>query len=161
MNPDLLSQLQDIQTPEEIGMWPLAWGWWVTIFLTITIIALIVTMLVRRHRLLKAKKQALNILSKAKGHNATDKVKTVHDVLKRVLLAYQERDVVAHLAGTDLATWLNKHDAKFQVNAELFLLPYQSQCDEQQAELHLQQVMLWINKAMPLKPVTFEESTHV
>jgi len=32
MNPDLLNQLHDIQLPEPIGWWPLAFTWWILIF---------------------------------------------------------------------------------------------------------------------------------
>ena len=42
MNQDLLAQLNDIQTPEPIGAWPLAWGWWVLIIASLILLFLLI-----------------------------------------------------------------------------------------------------------------------
>jgi hypothetical protein len=32
---DPLAQLRDIQLPEPVGLWPLAWGWWALLLLVV------------------------------------------------------------------------------------------------------------------------------
>lgn len=48
-NMDPLAQLKDIHLPDAVGLWPLAWGWWVLLILLV-LVALVVFLMVRRHR---------------------------------------------------------------------------------------------------------------
>lgn len=154
MNPDALAQLNDIQTPAQIGQWPLAWGWWAVIALILlTLVALIVSLVkMRKHRF--AKRQALAILKASENLEARAKVAAINNVLKRVNLAYQHRDVVAELSGEEWAKWLNRHNIKAQIEAELLQLSYQPQCNDEDAHLYFLQAQQWIKKALPLKPVS-------
>ena len=154
MNPDILSQLKDITPPEPVGHWPLAWGWWLVIVLAIATIVALIVFTIKRHRLLKAKKQALNILTTGKNLTANEKVSLVNQVLKRVNLAYQNRHDIAELSGTHWANWLNQHDKNVQIDAELLTLSYQKECSDESAQLFYLQAQLWIKKALPLKPIT-------
>ena len=153
MNPEILAQLKDIQTPEAVGIWPLAWGWWAVIILTVLAIISIIVAFVKRHRLLKAKKQALALMASYKTLDARKKVAAVNDLLKRVNLAYQNRQDIAELSGNSWADWLNQHDKNIQIDAELLTLIYQPNCTDEAADLFYLQAKQWINKALPLKPV--------
>ena len=48
-NMDPLAQLKDIHLPDAVGLWPLAWGWWVLLILLV-LIALTAFLMLRRHR---------------------------------------------------------------------------------------------------------------
>lgn len=153
MNPDALAQLKDIQTPEQIGQWPLAWGWWALMALVTLLLIALTIWLVKRHKHRFAKRQALTLLKASAGLEARAKVASINNVLKRVNLAYQERDVVAELSGKQWANWLNQHNEKAQIDAELLQLSYRPQCNEEDAHLYYLQVQQWLKKALPLKPV--------
>lgn len=156
MQPDLLSQLKDIQTPENIGNWPLAWGWWIIIAACCVLItiALITTYLFLKKR--KAKKQALKLLSQLDSEqNPIQTVQTINNVLKRVMLAYCPRDEVANLTGDKWSFWLNNIADKSgnentHINQEFMQLAYKSDCNPEQASEYLTQVQNWINKNLPL-----------
>lgn len=161
MNPDLLAQLKDIQTPEQVGQWPLAWGWWVLIVVSLILLTTLVIYLVKRHKHRFAKRQALTLLKASSGLEAKAKVASINNILKRVNLAYQDRDVVADLSGKEWATWLNQHSDKAQIDAELLQLSYQPKCNDEDAHLYYLQVQQWIKKALPLKPIAKETDAEV
>lgn len=153
MQPDLLSQLQDIQPPQDIGYWPLAWGWWLLILCTI---ALIVLLTIASYRLIqqrKAKKQALKLLKNIEATTSPiETVQHINSVLKRVMLAYCPREEVATLTGEKWAVYLNRLGHKsVPISAELTQLAYQANCSKEQAEQYLQQAKNWITKSLPLK----------
>ena len=56
MNP--LDQLADITTPNQVSIWPLAWGYWVIIVLTILCIAIVVASTMKHIKRNKEKKAA-------------------------------------------------------------------------------------------------------
>lgn len=152
MQPDLLSQLQDIQTPAQVGNWPLAWGWWAVIVLSFFIFVLIAISVYRFIKQRKAKKQALKLLNQVDPEqNPIIAVQTINSILKRVVLAYSERDLVANLNGEKWTVWLNTHGHKnAQINSEFVQLAYQENCSSEQASEYLKQSKNWINKSLPL-----------
>ena len=152
-NPALqnaLSQLHDIQTPEAITWWPLAWGWWLVIAIVLALLVFVISLVIKRYKLLKAKKQALSLLQQAKDLPATEKVKAVNTVLKRVALAYVERDNIAQLSTDEWSKWLNQFNEKTKVDADLLSLIYQRNCSEQEAKMLHTQAVNWINKVLPI-----------
>lgn len=150
MNPDLLSQLNDIQTPEPIGLWPLAWGWWALIILIVITLFLTVKLIRHRIKLLKAKKQALKLLKQTESLPALEKVTAVNQILKRSALAYLPRTEVAQLNSDAWANWLNQFNNKVQISPELLTLSYRNDCSDEQATLYYLQAQQWLNKVLPL-----------
>lgn len=55
---DPLAQLQDIVLPEQVGQWPLAYGWWILISLVLLSFVLIVVWQIKRYRARQIQKQA-------------------------------------------------------------------------------------------------------
>lgn len=161
MNPDVLAQLQDIQSPDQIGQWPLAWGWWALIVLALLTFIAVTIWLIKRHKHRFAKRQALKILQASEHLNSREKVATINTLLKRVNLAYQDRNLIAELSGKEWADWLNQHNGKVQIDAELLLLCYKPQCNDEDAHLYYLQVRQWLKKALPLKPVTRSNDAEV
>ena len=150
MNQDLLAQLNDIQTPEPIGAWPLAWGWWALIIVIVVLLFISVQLFRKRIQLLKAKKQALKLLKQADDLPALQKVSAVSQILKRAALAYLPRTEVAQLNGDTWAKWLNQHNDKVQISPELLTLSYQNSCTIEQANLYYSQALQWLKKVLPL-----------
>ena len=58
----LLAQLKDIQTPEPVSFWPLAWGWWGVIVLTLLAFTAAIWWWRKRRRFNAPRRQALNEL---------------------------------------------------------------------------------------------------
>jgi len=152
MQPDLLSQLQDIHTPEQIGNWPLAWGWWLVIILSFLFICFIGFSVYRFFKKRQAKKHALKLLNQVTpSQNPILAVQTVNNILKRVVLAYCDRDQVANLNGDKWALWLNDNGHNsVNIDQEFVLLAYQANCSAEQATEYLKQSKAWINKSLPL-----------
>lgn len=153
MQPDLLSQLQDIQPPQDIGYWPLAWGWWLLIICSIALIVLLTIVSFRFIQKRKAKKQALKLLKNIEATaSPIETVQHINSVLKRVMLAYCTREEVATLTGQKWALYLNQRGHKsVPISAEFTQLAYQADCSKEQAEQYLQQAKTWITKSLPLK----------
>lgn len=118
MNP--LEQLNDINLGEPIGIWPLAWGWWILI--TLCLFFLIGAFLVwHKNRLFNAARrdaiQELKIIEDA-GLNALEKNAAINKVLKRCTQHYFKNVSVSSLHGEKWADWLGqqlpkKHQGKF------------------------------------------------
>ncbi len=161
MNPDVLAQLKDIQTPAQVGTWPLAWGWWVVIVLSVLVLIGVIYWLVKSYQLRTARRQALELLSKFETAEPSAKAAGINQVLKRANLAYQNRESVAELSGKEWADWLNHHNEKVQISPELIDLCYRPNCSEEEAQLYYLQAQQWLKKALPLKPVKMKEASHV
>jgi len=164
MQPDFLSQLNDIQTPEQIGWWPLAWGWYAIIALALILMVIAIILLVRHIRINRAKRQALKMLNALnKSNNPRHVVSEVNNILKRVALSYTDRPQVAELSGEAWAHWLNQYaKPKFQIEKQLLSLAYAPNCKEDQAKKYLQQVTTWVSNCLPLKKKSKSEvSNHV
>ncbi|QOL24441.1 DUF4381 domain-containing protein [Thalassotalea sp. LPB0316] len=99
---DPLAQLHDIQTPEPIGSFPLAIGWYILIVLAIVAVVAItrVIWLARKRR--KQQKQAMLALAQ------TNNNQEVIEIIKWAALAYFPRQQVAKLYGHALFEFLSK-----------------------------------------------------
>jgi len=159
MNPDVLAQLQDIQTPSPIGQWPLAWGWWVVITLALLTLLLVIYRLIKRYQHRKAKREALALLKELEALEPRSKAANINKLLKRVNLAYQSRESIAELSSKEWAAWLNQHNEKAQIAPELLDICYQANCSEEDVHLYYLQAKQWIQKALPLKPVINDTNT--
>lgn len=66
MTPDsqILEQLPlaDIHLPEAIGLWPIAWGWWVSILLLLCLLTCLVMAWKKHQKKWRYRKQALKLL---------------------------------------------------------------------------------------------------
>lgn len=152
MQNNPLYQLKDIQTPEPIGLWPLAWGWWLIIVLSIVTIALIIKWLVKYINDSRAKKQALAMLAEiSKEPHPHKTVIAINDTLKRVMLVYLSREQVASLNSASWANLLNTlANDEHKISAEFVDLAYQPKCSAQKADAYLEQAKSWIKHTLPL-----------
>jgi len=162
MQPDLLSQLHDIQLPEQVSWWPLAWGWYLVIFLVLALLYFTIQLATRHRKRHRAKRQALKLLAKATElATPAARAKHINEVLKRAVLAYGQRNEVAELSGQRWADWLNSRSDKGPIiEAQLVNLAYRPDCAPEHAEQYLLQATKWIQDCLPLKtlPLKAEQS---
>ena len=149
-NPALAS-LQDIQTPVEIGLWPIAYGYWILIFIALMSSIAIFVYLSKRRQHSAAKRAALVELAEL-DLNAANYIVNVSAVLKRAAMSYCERDLVASLSGSAWHDWLNQQVKQPATElCELLSLSYQRQpLTESQAIALKQCAQLWLKNALPL-----------
>lgn len=108
-----LEQLRDIHLGDPIGAWPLAYGWYILIALTIIALTLLITFTCRFIKNRRPKKLALkelkrieiNYLSNADPHKTAYQITVL---LKRVCFAYYPRKKIASLHGDVWFDFLGK-----------------------------------------------------
>lgn len=106
MNPNLqsqLAQLRDIRVPQEIGLWPLAPGWWTA--LALIVIALIAFIIWRVRRRYGARYLALQELDALPTDDPRQFATGVSTLLRRV--ARLKEEAVAQLSGKSWADYLS------------------------------------------------------
>ncbi|GIU44399.1 hypothetical protein TUM4438_15500 [Shewanella sairae] len=152
VNPALAS-LQDIQTPTEVGTWPFAYGYWLTLTLLIVCVALLFVWFRKRQQRLAPKKAALNELA-AMSPSSEHFVVEVSSLLKRAAMSYTSRTDIAKLSGDKWGQWLSAQVTKPQDElAQLLAARFQPQqlteADKQRLKSCAQN---WLKQALPLKP---------
>lgn len=105
--------LRDLHLPAEIGWWPLAPAWWVLITIASAAALCYLWLFYRRWRADRGRRIALRELAAieaqyAESHNAMQLAKNLSELLRRALLAYAPRKVVAGLTGDQWLTWLDQ-----------------------------------------------------
>ena len=144
---DPLAQLHDIQTPEQIGTFPLAIGWYLLIVIIVLLVVLLIRHIIKQRKLKKNQTEALSLLDRAQTNQA------IIGILKWAALAYFPRQQVAHLHSTDFFDFLcNKLPLKKQSH-------FQSLSDNQFESLYQQQksesaslksaAHYWLTNALP------------
>lgn len=101
---DPLSQLRDIHLPDPVGLWPLAWGWWVLIALLVGALLASVIYWRRHQRQRRYRQQAKAELKSAyQNYRENDDValylQSVSLILRRAALTAFPRKRVASLKG--------------------------------------------------------------
>ena len=100
-----LAQLKAIHAPADVSAWPLAWGWWVVIFLTVLLIAGGVLLWRRYRSFTLAKRQAMQLVAKI-DTTSMDALTTLNQILKRVSRHYDSSVNTASLYGEEWTAYL-------------------------------------------------------
>ncbi|GIU08425.1 MULTISPECIES: DUF4381 domain-containing protein [unclassified Shewanella] len=150
INPALAS-MQDIQTPAEIGVWPLAYGYWLSLVIIIIVTALLIVWIKKRRQISAAKRVALKELA-AIDQNSPQFAVEVSSLLKRAAMSYTCREHVAQLSGDDWYQWLNAQVDKPQDElGKLLALRFQKAQLNQDEKMALKQhAQNWLKAALPL-----------
>jgi len=132
MDPEQIP-LRDLHLPAEIGWWPLAPGWWVLIGLAVTALAWFAWLRFLAWRANRARRIALRELTSIdqryrQNEDVQQLAKDLSELLRRGLLAYAPRQVVAGLTGDAWLRWLDRglEEPLFEKGAGRMLssLPY-------------------------------------
>lgn len=165
MNDPLELPLRDIHLPESVAFWPLAYGWWILVFMIIAMIALTVFFYLRTRRnrlsaITMARHECSRINNEYQEHNdALRLVKQVSILMRRLSISLFPRTQVASLTGDE---WLRFLDE--QIPGPVFIAakgsvlidaPYREKINRDDAEELMNNCELWIDavsKKEGLKP---------
>lgn len=105
---DPLQQLNDISLGDPIGIWPLAWGWWLLVLLIIVAVSTAVWLIRRRLMFNAARRGAITELQAIESQHLSSHQRTaaINDVLKRCARHYFEHELVNTLHSGDWIKWL-------------------------------------------------------
>ncbi len=115
MNDPLDLPLRDIHLPEAVATWPLAYGWWILLFVLISLLALMVFVYYRNKRnrysaITLAKKELEQIQNDFSQDNNSEKlVRQVSILIRRLSISIFPRTDVAHLTGENWLKFLDQH----------------------------------------------------
>lgn len=112
MDPEQIP-LRDLHLPADIGLWPLAPGWWVLILLLAAGLGWLVWRGLRRLRVNAARRAALRELNRLTRDyrdtgNAAELGRQLSTLVRRAMLAYAPRGEVAGLTGEPWLAWLDR-----------------------------------------------------
>ncbi|QYJ81127.1 DUF4381 domain-containing protein [Shewanella aegiceratis] len=147
-----LANLQDIITPPPVGVWPLAYGYYLLALLVLMLIAALFIYIKRRGKLLAAKREALTLLSKVTSE-APQLPLAVNSLLKRSAMSYLPREQVASLQGDAWYAWLRAQVPSMDPMLPS-LLEKRFQADKlspSEATQLLDGAKAWLQQALPLK----------
>jgi hypothetical protein len=105
--------LRDLHLPPDIGWWPLAPGWWLLIGIALAALLWQAWRLFQRWRANRARRIALQELSwiaraYADKGDVVGLAQDLSELLRRAVLAYAPRRVVAGLTGDAWLDWLDR-----------------------------------------------------
>jgi hypothetical protein len=100
-DPADLSNLKDIVVPPEVPLWPPAPGWWILAVGCVAAGAILVAVVVDRHRRNAYRRRALLELDHVEAHD-------ISAVLKRAALVAWPRAEVASLTGEEWRAFLDR-----------------------------------------------------
>lgn len=116
MNP-LMGELHDIDGLDQIGLWPLAAGWWVLIALGIVILCALAVFTGYKIAFMRSwKNDTIKKLAGLEDNlseaTARESVMTLSEYLRRIALKRFSRKECAGLMGESWLKWLKEHDPK-------------------------------------------------
>jgi len=100
----LKQQLRDIHLPEQIGWWPLAYGWWMLIVIAVISLVALVVLLIRKRQSNLYRKFALTELGSHYAAWQQNKdnalyLQSANNILKRCVLQNNDDPTIAKLSG--------------------------------------------------------------
>lgn len=115
MKDQALTQLKDLHLPTQIGAWPLAYGWYILIFLILFFFFTSVIYIYKYCKYKKPKRLALKKLAALelvyqKENNANQMAYQLTMLLKQVSFAYFPRVKIASLHDKDWQNFLGNKD---------------------------------------------------
>jgi Domain of unknown function (DUF4381) len=111
----LFSQLRDIHGPVMASWWPLAAGWWLVLFVLISVSFILVKKIIRVRQYRKTWKYRIElelekIAKDQSAENAKENISRINEILKRIAIKLYGRKESAGLAGKKWLVWLTNRD---------------------------------------------------
>jgi|GEM_PF-176043 len=152
---DPLAQLQDIHLPDAVGIWPLAWGWWLIIIVILSGLTLLILLIKRKHQRNAYRALALMELNALANQFNTEQnaeyLQALSILLRRTALSGCGQYFDVSLKGLNWLAWLDKQCVATQnqfsqgVGTALLIGPYQKAPQFDRDALH-QLAILWLKE---------------
>ena len=122
--------LEDIITPTEIGIWPLAPGWWLLLLSIVGITTLMIVLIKRHQKKWGYRKQALQRLKAEYQHwqlagDEQQCLSAMASIVKRTAITAYPTVNIKSLYGQQWIDFLNKHTQKVVFDQDLSTALYQ------------------------------------
>jgi hypothetical protein len=150
-----LENLADISVGQTPSIWPLAWGWWVLIFLTTALIAGLSWLAIEFMRKRKVKRHALKAISKIEEGDAKS-LQKLHAILRSVIIHYFPNENISGLQGHAWQTFLHdrmSHSIKTKGHSLAQLKALETSLYTKAASINTDEakeaVALWIKHSLP------------
>lgn len=152
---DPLASMRDIHLPGDVGLWPLAYGYWVVLFLVLVGLALWFRRY-QRYVIHRAARAELDRLAAdyQQHQNAHELAKAVNVLMRRTALSLKPREEAASLTGSEWMAYLHSctmsSDDTFSSDTQKLLTAgiYQSKVSVDATAL-LEQCRAWIGDLPP------------
>jgi hypothetical protein len=153
-----LEDLIDIQGLDHIGMWPLAWGWWLVIAVILLVVSIVLAYGYTRMRYRKSwQYQAYSRLQSIQQKISTESAKIVLQnlslELRKIAMLTTKRDQCAGLIGMQWLRWLQDHDPSgfnWSDNGRLLIeaqyMPQSGTSDPQRLNQLIEAAKGWVKK---------------
>ncbi len=159
---DPMAAFKDLQMPDPVSWWPLAWGWWILTTLVLLLLIAAGIYVYRRQQRLKAKKQAIYLIENlAEGSSPIE----LNTLLKQAFLSYYPRAQVASLSGQ---AWFDFLSTQLQPSEQTEFEPLKTFCynlyqpGKSVTNQDKQLIVAYLNKVLPVSAQTFTaEAQHV
>lgn len=157
---DPLAQLQDIALPEQIGQWPLAYGWWIVISLVLLLCVTLVVWQIKRYQDRKIQRSALLAI------NSAESTEEVIRILKWAAMTSFSRSKIAASSGEGFKTLLkdqlpNSKQSEFESLSEFNWNSYYQASEENIIEQLKTASIFWLKHALPVKSQKTKHSIPV
>ena len=157
MNP--LNALNDIVLAEQVGWWPLAWGWWLTF---VVLCALITTAIVCRMRYVQGRRVYRAAIAELAKHNHS--LSTLNQVVKRAALQVWPAEDVSALQGDDWQRFLinsmpANEQAQFAEELQEFSQAVYQPSSQEQQQQYARLMERWLHLGLP--KVAARKQKHV
>lgn len=152
-NQQLIVQLKDLHLPSPPGLWPLAFGWYLLLFISLFVIVMMFYWSSRRWINNRAQRCAIKELDKLRqAYNQDPDIKYIEKLsilLKRVALAYFPRKEIAGLSGKKWLKFLNQTGNTMMFTSDIGKLlvtaPYKKTVEEDISVL-ISMCAIWIGQ---------------
>lgn len=154
---DPLAQLKTIHLPEQVHNYPLAYGWWILLFILLTLSIWVLRKYFNYRFRCRAKKQAMKSIKETNLDT-----NQLLSLIKWAALQYFPRDKIASLTGDNLQNFLTsclpvKQQEKFVSLLQPVLVKrYQLNEKHNETTELSEATMLWLKYALPPKQKTLE-----
>ncbi|MEE9327602.1 MAG: DUF4381 domain-containing protein [Cocleimonas sp.] len=127
-------QLHDIHLPDNADVWPLAFGWWVLLFLLLVAFAVLIQYYRQRLKRQRKKtvilKQLKKLENQLKNNPSNESLAKVNTLLRQLAITHYPRSEIASLTGSNWLHFLDQsgktHDFSKGAGRILIEAPYRA-----------------------------------
>ena len=148
---DPLAQLRDIHLPADISNWPMAPGWWLLVFATISLLGWLVWVLLKRYRARLYRRQAILKITELRQTEGGNLLPELFATLKQTANSAYPQQRFSSLSIKDFIAFLQSSCGQpvfenLPANLDNMLYSEQSKIDSAVADQLINSATVWINQ---------------